>query len=101
MSAGRQALRVGDPVACTCKCKGHRCPNGRIINGAKRTLINNRLAALTRSVTSNCCGSCCKCPNHIIRGSLTVIVEGRGLARKGDPITCGFAQHGSTNVLVG
>lgn len=99
--ASLQALRVGDPVACTCFCKGHRCPNGKIVTGATRTLINNRLAALARSITSNCCGSCCKCPNHILRGSTTVFIEGRGVARISDPISCGRARQGSTNTFIG
>lgn len=97
----RAALRVGDPVICTCSCRKGRCPNGRVISGARTVIINNRAAAVASSVTSNCCGSCCPCPNQIIRGSSSVIFEGKPAARVSDPIRCGRTTTGSRDVFIG
>lgn len=97
----KAALRVSDKVICVCKCKKGRCPNGKITTGVQSVIINNRPAAVQGSITTNCCGSCCPCPNQITRGSATVFFAGKAAARVGDPVRCGLTNVGSRDVFIG
>jgi uncharacterized Zn-binding protein involved in type VI secretion len=98
----QRAVRQGDPIQCTCCCKFMcPCPNGKVLFGAKKTFINNRLAARQGDTTTNCCGGCCKCPNKITTGSKKTIIENRPAARKGDKVSCGFFLFASTNTFIG
>jgi len=98
---GINALRVGDPVICICNCKKKRCPNGQVITGARSVFVNGRQATFNGGVCTNCCGSCCPCPNRILRGSSKVFIEGRQMARVGDPVRCGITRVGSKDTFIG
>ena len=93
----KPALRVGDPVLCTCD---PRC-RGRVISGSKKTFINNKPAARAGDLTNNCCGCKCPCPNKILMGSVRTFIEGKGAARVGDPISSGKSVRGSKDTFIG
>lgn len=81
---------LGDFVLCLCMCKGGRCPDGQIVEASPDTFIESRPAARMGDTTTNCCGSCCKCPNTIVTGSPDTFINGRPAARVTDTVTCGL-----------
>ena len=94
----RQALRVGDPVLCTCN---PACP-GLVVQGSNKTFINGRGAVRLGDRTTNCCGCFqCPCPNRTLKGSNKTFVDGRPMVRVGDPVSVGQTVIGSLNTFVG
>jgi uncharacterized Zn-binding protein involved in type VI secretion len=91
---------VGQGVVCICGCKWCKpCPSGRIITGSSNVFVGNSPAATVGSITTNCCGCCCRCPNTIKTGNNTVLVNNKPIANLKSSVSCGFIRPGSRNVL--
>lgn len=91
------ASRKGD------QCTGHGCFPPRASTSGSGDVLINGIPALREgdSYASHSCGS----SSHggaVDAGSGTVFVNGRQLARIGDPVDCGSAvSEGSSNVFAG
>lgn len=93
---GVPACRLGDI------CTGHGCwPPRPCIQGSPNVLTNNRPQHRVGDAWATHC--CLGCHGGVLAaGSKTVIVNGRGAGRIGDPVSCGsFVMTGSHNVIIG
>ena len=82
---------------------GHSChPPQMALQASTDVLINSRGAHRQGDMwQTHCCGNDCHFGTLTI-GSTTVLVNGKGLGRIGDAITCGsIVMTGSTDVLAG
>lgn len=85
---------------------GHSCfsPRTGASSGSTNVMINNQ-PAVTVGTMYPLHGGCPNTPMHegvVTSGSSTVFVNGKALAREGDPISCGdIIATGSQNVIIG
>lgn len=89
--------RLGD------SCTGHDCHPPRVNTKASTDVFVNGIGAHRESDTwaVHCCGTSCH-SSVLDKGSSTVYVNGKQLARIGDPVACGSAvAEGSSNVFAG
>jgi len=89
--------RLGD------RCTGHGCHPPRVNNQASSDVFVNGIGAhrMGDGWEVHCCGPDCHASN-LSTGSGSVYVNGKQLARIGDPIACGSAvAEGSSNVFAG
>jgi len=91
--------RVGDYVFCYCVCASGKCPDGVVISGDPKTIVENRPIARVGDLCNNCCFSCCACPNTIISGDTSTIVSNKPVAHIGSSVTCGVITSGATTTL--
>ncbi|MBR0257583.1 MAG: PAAR domain-containing protein [Synergistaceae bacterium] len=90
------------------KCTGHSCfPSRRCSTGSPNVFVNNIPVHRQRDLWPVHCCTHSDCPHgchagSLAKGSSSVYVNGRQLARKGDKINCGsFTAEGSPNVFAG
>lgn len=91
------ATRIND------QCSGHGChPPRPNIQGSGNVFINGLAAHRQGDAWAvHCCGSDCH-DSTTSAGSSKVFVNGKQLARIGDPVACGsIIAQGSGNVFVG
>lgn len=91
------ACRLGD------FCTGHRCyPPRPSVEGSPDVFTNNRPQhRVTDKWGVHCCGLSCH-DSELVSGSKTVLINGLGAARVGDPVACGSkVMTGSHNVIIG
>lgn len=84
-------------------CTGHGCFPGRANTAASGNVFINSIGAHRQgdSWATHCCGSSCH-GSSLASGSSSVYVNGKQLARIGDPVACGSAAAaGSGNVFAG
>lgn len=93
--------KLGDPVFCFCACAPGICPPGNITTGAKKTLIENRPVARVGDLCSNCCFSCCPCPNAILSGDVRTLVENQPLAHNASAVFCGIVGGSPGKTFIG
>jgi len=90
-------VRLGDI------CTGHSCyPPRRNIQGSLNVFVNGRNSHRFTDVwNKHCCGDPIVCHTGVtIFGSITVFVNGLGVARQGDPVSCGsFCMECSISVF--
>lgn len=89
--------RLGD------QCTGHGCFPPRVNNQASSDVFINGIGAhrMGDGWVVHCCGPSCHSSN-LAAGSSSVYVNGKQLARIGDPVACGSAvAEGSSNVFAG
>jgi uncharacterized Zn-binding protein involved in type VI secretion len=98
MSTAFSVQRIGDPVICICTCKGNLCPDGFIFTGDPRTWVEGQQVARVGDLASNCCGSCCKCPNAVLSGAARTFPP---IARRVDAVTCGLFIGGAVRTFIG
>lgn len=98
MSSAFSVQRVGDPVLCVCACKKGRCPDGFVSSGDPRIWVEGAMVALRGDTSTNCCGSCCKCPNFILTGAVRLV---RPIARRVDSVSCGVFTGGALRTFIG
>ncbi len=90
-------VRLGD------SCSGHGCFPSRPNNEASSDVFINEIGAHRQGDgwSTHCCGPSCH-SSTLASGSSTVYVNGKQLARIGDPVACGsVAAQGSGNVFAG
>jgi len=84
------AARLGDYVFCYCGCPGTpKCPDGAVISASQDTFVENQPQARVGDICSNCCFSCCVCPNAILSGSTKTFVNSRPAAMLFSAVVCG------------
>jgi len=84
-------------------CTGHGCFPGRANTAASGNVFINGIGAHRQgdSWATHCCGPVCH-GSSLATGSSSVYVNGKQLARIGDPVACGSASAaGSGNVFAG
>ncbi len=92
-----KVVRLGDI------CSGHGCwPPRKNDQGSPNVFANNiKVHRKTDHWPVHCCNNDCH-DGNISNGSGSVFVNGLGVARVGDPVSCGStAAQGSQNVFAG